>query len=134
MYIILNKLVQFSLALFSTCLVFLLGLSTVNKTIHNILFHSNSLTEISPHSSGCTGHHEGECGKGESTKHTEECDSISCPVNVFNNGLLALDYAPALSTEPSVDRDLISFLLISHHDEDKKRSHLVRGPPEKKQV
>ena len=112
----------------------MLGLSTVSKTLHNVLFHPNSLTEISPLSSGCTGHHEGECGKGESTKHTEECDSNSCPVNVFNNGLLVLDYASALFAKPSVESDLISFLLISHHDEDKKRSHLVRGPPEKEQV
>ena len=129
-----NKLVQFSLALFSICLVFLLGLSTVNKTVHNGLFHSNFLTENNPTSNGCTGHHEGECGKSESTKHTNECDPTSCPVNVFNNGLLVLDYAPTIISEPSIGYNFLQYLINSHHNEIKKRSHLVRGPPEKKQV
>tara|TARA_B100001093_G_scaffold147540_1_gene140262 strand:+ start:1065 stop:1457 length:393 start_codon:yes stop_codon:yes gene_type:complete len=130
----LNKSTQLSLALLSASLIFILGLSTVNKTIHNGLFHSDFLTENNPASSGCTGHHEGECDKGESTKHTKECDSTSCPVNVFNSGLLALKSVPALTFEQAIEYNFIEYLLISHHDEVKKRSHLVRGPPEKKQV
>lgn len=129
-----NKLIQFSLALFSISLIFILGLSTVNKTIHNGLFHSDFLTGNNPTSSGCTGHHEGECDKSESTKHSKECDPTSCPVNIFNNGLLVLNYAPTTIAEPSIEYNFIHYLLISHHDAVKKRSHLVRGPPEKKQV
>ena len=129
-----NKHHQFLLAIFSICLVFVLGLSTVNKTIHNGLFHSDFLTENNPTSSGCTSHHEGECDKGESSKQTEECDSPSCPVNIFTNGLLALDYAPESIVKSSIDREIVTEFLISHHSEEEKKSHLVRGPPEKKQV
>ena len=131
---ILNKHHQFALAIFSICLVILLGLSTVNKTIHDGLFHSNFATDTNPVPSSCTGHHEGECGKGESNKHSEECDSLSCPVNVFANGFLALDYIPEVTTKTSAKGEIVLEHLISHHSEEEKKSHLVRGPPEEKQV
>ena len=129
-----NKLTQFTLALFSICLIFILGLSTVNKTIHNGLFHSNLLTENNPTPSGCTGYHEGECNKGESNKHTDECDSTSCPVNIFNNGLLALKSVPASIVKQAIEYKFITESIISHHVEEEKKSHYVRGPPEKKRV
>lgn len=129
-----NKHHQFLLAIFSICLVIALGLSTVNKTIHDGLFHPNFVTDNNPTPSGCTGHHEGECDHGQSNKHSEGCDSLSCPVNIFSNGVLALDFAPAQIAKPSIKGEFITEHLISHHSEKEKKSHLVRGPPEEKQV
>ena len=129
-----NKHHQFNLAIFSTCLVILLGLSTVNKTIHDGLFHPNFATENDPFPSGCTGHHEGECGKGESNKDSEECNSLSCPANVFANGVIALDYTPEITTKTPVQCEIVLEHLISHHSKEEKKSNLVRGPPEEKQV
>ena len=126
-----NKHHQFSLAIFSICLVILLGLSTVNQTIHDGLFHPNFATDTNPVPSGCTGHHEGECGKGESNKHSEECDSLSCPANVFANGVLAVDYTPEITTKTPVKDEIVLQYLISHHSEEEKRVTLSEVPPKK---
>jgi hypothetical protein len=131
---VLNKYLQFLLATFSIALVFILGLSTVNKTIHDGLFHPNFLTESSPTPSGCTSHHDGGCQTGESNNDTENCDSLSCPVTIFSNGVLALAYAPEVTLTSYVENEIISELFISYTSEKKKKSHLVRGPPAKKQV
>jgi hypothetical protein len=129
LYAILNKCIQFSLATFSIVLVFILGLSTVNKTIHDGLFHPNFLTEISPTASSCTSHHVGGCHTGESNNDTENCDSLSCPVNIFSNGVLALAYVPEVTLTSYVENEIISEFFISYTSEKKKKSHLVRGPP-----
>ena len=102
----LNKRLQFLLAIFSTCLVLLLGLSTVNKTIHDGLFHPNFVTENNTIQSGCSGNHEGECKGNESSNHSQDCDA-SCPVNLFANGFLGLDYIPQIITQTPVKREIV---------------------------
>lgn len=129
-----KKIHQFSLALFSICLVFVLGLSTVNKTIHDGLFHPNFLTENYPTPSGCTGHHDGACQTEESSQDTEGCDSPSCPVNIFSNGVLALAFVPEISLTSLIEDGITFQNCISHYSEEEKKSHHVRGPPAKKQV
>ena len=129
----LNKRLQFLLAISSTCLVLLLGLSTVNKTIHDGLFHPNFVTENNTIQSGCSGNHEGECKGNESSNHSQDCDA-SCPVNIFANGVLALDYIPEIITKTPVKCEVVSEYLIAQFSEEEKKSHLVRGPPEEMQV
>lgn len=140
---IVNKHQQFVVAIFSICLVFVLSLSTVSKTIHDSLFHADTL--LSHHEtldSGCSGHHEGECDEGESKNqtegeshnHSETCESLSCPVNLFSQGVITLEYSPVINATPVERCGNISEYFISHHTEEEKKSHLVRGPPEKKQV
>ena len=137
-----NKHHQFVIALFSICLVFVLGLSTANKTIHDSLFHADTLSHHETIDSGCSGHHEGECDEGESKNHTEgeshnhseTCESLSCPVNLFSQGTLTLEHVSAINPIPAERCENISECYISHHTEEEKKSHLVRGPPEKKQV
>lgn len=131
---VVNKHHQFLLASLSICLVFSLSLSTVSKTIHDGLFHPDLVTDNNPTNSGCTGPHEGACDGGESSKHTEDCESLSCPVNVFSHGALALDYVPVLNSIPATRSKSLSENLISYHYEEEKKSHLVRGPPKEKQV
>ena len=129
----LNKYLQFLLATFSIALVFILGLSTVNKTIHDSLFHPNFVTENHTTPSGCSANHQGECEGNQTSSHSQDCDA-SCPVNLFANGVLGLDYIPQIITQTPVKREIISEFFISYTSEEKKKSHLVRGPPAKKQV
>ena len=128
-----NKYLQFLLATFSIALVFILGLSTVNKTIHDSLFHPNFVTENHTTPSGCSANHQGECEGNQTSSHSQDCDA-SCPVNLFANGVLALAYAPEVTLTSYVENEIISEFFISYTSEEKKKSHLVRGPPAKKQV
>lgn len=128
----LNKHHQFALAIFSICLVVVLDLSTVNKTIHDGLFHPN-FSGTNPIHSGCSGHNEGACNGAESNNNSKGCDA-SCPVNIFSSGVLALDYAPEILSSPHIRCVSISEPFTSHVCKKEKKSHLVRGPPEEKQV
>ena len=128
-----NKIHQFTLSIFSICLVILLGLSTVNKTIHDRLFHPNLVTENNTNSSQCSGNHEGACNSNETKSHSQGCDA-SCPVNIFSNGVLALDYISEIPIHISAICRVVSEHPISHFIKEEKKSHLVRGPPMVKQV
>ena len=128
-----NKHHQFTLAIFSICLVILLGLSTVNQTIHDSLFHPNFVTENQTTPYGCSANHQGECEGNQTSSHSQDCDA-SCPVNLFANGFLGLDYIPQIITQTPVKREIVLQYLISQFSEEEKKSHLVRGPPAEKQV
>ena len=121
------------MSLFSICLVILLSLSSVNKTIHDGLFHSNFVTENDTNSSQCSGNHEGACNGNKTTSHSESCDA-SCPVNIFSNGVLALDHSPEIRIHTSANLGVVTDNSISYFIKEEKKSHLVRGPPIGKQV
>ena len=121
---------QFIFSIFSICLVFILGLSSVNKTIHNRIFHPNFSTEYNTASSGCSGSHEGGCKTSGTQSNPQNCDA-SCPVNVFANGILALDYIPEITPQILSNSEVAIKYLITNLIEDEKNSNLVRGPPYK---
>ena len=129
---ILNKHHQFTLGIFSICLVILLSLSTVNRTIHDGLFHSNFATETGTIPDGCSGNHEGPCQSGESNSQSQGCDA-SCPVNVFENGILAFDFIPQITTKTYIQSEVVKSYLIAEFSEE-ENGNLVRGPPEEKKV
>ena len=128
-----NRSHQFTLSIFSICLIILLSLSTVNKTIHDGLFHQNLVTENNTNSSKCSGNHEGVCNSNETNSHSQSCDA-SCPVNIFSNGVLTLDYIPEIRIHTPAQRGVVTDHSISHFIKEVKKSHLVRGPPIGKQV
>lgn len=128
-----NKHHQFYLAIFSICLVFLLGLSTVNRTIHDGLFHPNFITENNTISPGCSVSHEGDCTDNKSNSHTQECDA-SCPVNIFSNGVLALDQVSEILAKTSIKSEIVSEYLISQFSAGEKKTYFARGPPEENKV
>ena len=127
-----NKHHQFFLAIFSICLVIILGLSTVNRTIHDGLFHSNFVSETNTIPTGCSGNHQGECPSGESNSSSQDCDA-SCPVNVFENGVLAFDFIPQITTKTYIQSEVVLRYLIAEFSEEKS-GNLARGPPEDKRV
>ena len=51
----------------------------------------------------------------------------SCPVNVFANGILALDYIPEITPQILSNSEVASEYLITNLIEDEKNSNLVRG-------
>ena len=127
-----NKHHQFFLAIFSICLVILLSLSTVNRTIHDGLFHSNFATETNTIPGGCSENHEGACQSSGSNSPSQDCDA-SCPVNVFDNGILAFDFIPHITTKTFIHSEVVLGYLIEEFREE-KNDNLVRGPPEEKKV
>ena len=124
---------QFTLAIFSICLILLLGISTVSKTIHDRLFHFDSSSTSNshlgcPNHQGCSSDHN-ETSRGEDhNQHSNGCDS-SCPVNIFSSGILFLEYIEKNSTRSSFQSESISFILTSLTCLSEKKSHPVRGPP-----
>ena len=125
-----NKDHQFFLAIFSICLVILLGISTVNTTIHDGLFHSNFTTETNTIPDGCSGNHEGACQSGESNSPSQDCNA-SCPVNVFESGILAFDFIPQIITKTYIQSEVVLNYLVAEFSEI-KNGNLARGPPEEK--
>lgn len=127
-----NKHHQFFLAIFSICLVIILGLSTVSKTIHDGLFHANFATEANTVPTGCSGNHEGACQSGESNSSSQNCDA-SCPVNIFDSGILAFDFIPQVTTKTHTQSEVVLRYIIKKYSEE-KNGNLVRGPPEENKV
>ena len=84
-------------------------------------------------SSGCSGSHEGGCKTNRTESNPQNCDA-SCPVNVFANGILALDYIPEITPQIFSNSEVALKYLISHFREDEKNSNLVRGPPNKGRI
>ena len=105
----------------------ILGLSTVNKTIHNGLFHPNP-THVDSFPAGCSGSHEGECGKSGSSSHKNDCDA-SCPVKIYSSGILSLDYFPNYFNTPFSKSDNNEYNIYSFISVDEERGYPVRGPP-----
>ena len=122
-----KKYYQFALAIFSICLVFILGLSTVSKTIHNGLFHPEFSSNSSSHK-GCSNHDSGPCRGDNPSQDSSSCDS-SCPVNIFSSGILSLEYLEVPPTRSTHQSEYISFFFTSVTPYNHKRSLFARGPP-----
>ena len=84
-------------------------------------------------SSGCSGSHDGGCKTNRTQSNSQNCDA-SCPVNVFANGILTLDYIPEITPQILSNSEVAFKCLIAHFSEDEKNSNLVRGPPNKSRI
>ena len=128
-----NRHLQFALAITSICLVFLLGLSAVNQSIHDGLFHSNFATENNTIPIGCSGNHDGACKSNQTNGQSKNCDA-SCPVNVFSNGVLDFDYIAEITTKTFIQIEVVSRYLALAYISEKENANLVRGPPIEKKA
>ena len=125
---ILNKRYQFTLAIFSICLVLILSLSSASKTIHDGIFHFGNSYDSSQSHSGCSANHEGECKEAGSHSHSQGCDE-SCPVNIFASGILSLDIQTEIIAEKTLSHEVVINYYLEQQSFKKQKDNLVRGPP-----
>ena len=119
-----------------TCIlvVCVLNVSSVNKNLHDLICIDSHSKSCGSSHSNCSNNPSDSCNSNSADNEGKTCDSIYCAVNIFSDGLLVLDFASVLNDKTSIDYQFITELIISHHVEENKKSHLVRGPPEKKRV
>ena len=126
-----NYRVAFSIL--SIFLVFLSSLSTTSKSLHDYVFHSGSNLENLAFNTEYADHdHSSQCSQDISTDQTnqeENCESLSCPVILFSNGTLALEYVSKLDLALIVCNFNDILCIEAVFTETQSKGNLVRGPP-----
>lgn len=113
--------------------VCMLNIASVHKSMHDLICSDSYSNSCGGNHSSCSSNAADSCNSS-SPDNGKECNSIYCAVNIFSNGLLALDFTLAFIDKITIEVDPVVEYLISHYGEEEKRDYFVRGPPENSQA